>query len=186
MILQDITKDKCCQKDGASYAKLIKYGIKKIGKPQYLWHSNYWDGPLSGVCEYKNKKCWFDCVDEMSLDFLDEYGDEDFDRVRIFVVLELSHKEYKKLAKSHNLFRRYIGTHTDYIGASRVWGGPPSFWLIRLLRKPLLKWFKFNVNDLYYKRKNKPANFQYNNILAWYGDNDDFDFNAYLMQNLLK
>jgi hypothetical protein len=29
-------------------------------KVKLLWHIDYYDGPLSGICEYQERKCWFE------------------------------------------------------------------------------------------------------------------------------
>lgn len=34
------------------------------GDTRILYHIDYWDGPVSGVCLFNNKKCYFDTIDE--------------------------------------------------------------------------------------------------------------------------
>ena len=35
------------------------------GQTRVLYHLNYWDGPISGMCLYNGKLCYFDVVDEI-------------------------------------------------------------------------------------------------------------------------
>jgi len=88
----------------------------------YLWHSGYYDGPLSGACEWRGRRYWFVCVDEEYRPVvgpdgnrvLDEYGDPELDDVRVFHLVELTPEEWAAVDASHALFRECVGTHTDY------------------------------------------------------------------------
>lgn len=73
----------------------------------YLWHYGYYDGPLSGICEWKNNRYWFVCVDRDS-------------EVRRFNLVELSDGEWEEVDKMHELFRQHVGHHADYLDGKRV------------------------------------------------------------------
>lgn len=105
------------------------------GQTRMLWHSNYWDGPLSGVILWSGEKCWFEMHEEKTSErlmsdkdwkeYLDyckekyqEVPDEDermeYDRYRYFKVYRLPSKTMDAIIHNHNLFRNCVGTHTDY------------------------------------------------------------------------
>ena len=33
-----------------------------------MWHISYWDGPISGICKYKKRICYFHAIKERSPD----------------------------------------------------------------------------------------------------------------------
>ncbi len=67
-----------------------------------LWHCDYWDGPLSGICIVDGRRLFFKCVSE------------DVSRNREFVLLQLSQEQLAEEIQWHELFREHVGTHTDY------------------------------------------------------------------------
>lgn len=67
-----------------------------------LWHSNYWDGPLSGMARYNGEEVWFNCISE------EENGD------RIFGLYRLSKEDHAELTYRHELFRDMVGHHCDH------------------------------------------------------------------------
>lgn len=69
-----------------------------------LWHSGYWDGPLSGMCRYKNQDYWFWCITDT----------DDPTSRRKYAVVELTDKEMVYEKQVHTDFRKWVGTHTDY------------------------------------------------------------------------
>ena len=88
-----------------------------------LWNSGYWDGATSGMCEVKGEKYWFDMVPsvkgevlgEMELElFSKDFNEEDFDRVRFYYVYKLPDEIIVNLVQQHELFKQYVGCHTDY------------------------------------------------------------------------
>jgi len=105
------------------------------GQTRMLWHSNYWDGPLSGVILWNGEKAWFDMQEEKYnerlipdkewkeyVDYIkekyNEEADEDdrmeHDRYRYFKVYRLPEEIMNAIVHNHELFRTYVGTHTDY------------------------------------------------------------------------
>jgi len=73
-----------------------------------LWHSGYYDGPLSGVVEYKGEKHYFD--------LLKEYNSRKLRRkiYRTFKLYLLTPKQLESMLYWHNEFRLHVGTHTSY------------------------------------------------------------------------
>lgn len=69
---------------------------------EMLWHSNYYDGPLSGMAEYNGEYVWFNCTEE------DDYG------TRIFALHRLSEEDRQLLFFQHEMWRKYIGNHCDH------------------------------------------------------------------------
>ena len=72
---------------------------------QLLWHSDYWDGPRSGMLLYQQEQCWFQLLAE---------NEESQEWYRRFAILRLSFDQLVEENRWHELFRRCVGTHTDY------------------------------------------------------------------------
>ena len=88
-----------------------------------LWHSGYWDGPISGMCEVDGKKHWFsqaeavqdEVLGEMYFQLFDkEHNEEDYDRIRFYYVYALPEEIVTAITAEHDLFIQYVGAHTDY------------------------------------------------------------------------
>jgi len=71
-----------------------------------LWHSDYYDGPISGMAEYKGKRVWF----KWHKDVFEPLTD-----MRIFNLYELSKKEIEYEEYWHQYFRDNVGHHCDYV-----------------------------------------------------------------------
>ena len=69
-----------------------------------LWHSDYYDGPISGLAEYKGRKVWFHWIKDAPLSEL-----------RIFGLYELSDEEIEYEEMWHQYFRDNVGHHCDYV-----------------------------------------------------------------------
>ena len=105
------------------------------GHTRLLYHKGYWDGPQDGMMLWEGKRAWFsadgddehiktpftlwekirywiDCK-RWGLKF-DKYELVDIEFVRYFNVYEIPQDLILKLEEQHNLFRFYVGTHTDY------------------------------------------------------------------------
>lgn len=99
-----------------------------------LYLLNYWDGPLSGVCLWNGKKQYFNVIHEHINSYMEEWNDwekycqendveiyeeDDGDRIyyytpRVFEVYETPNEVMNIIEENHELFRRYVGKHTDY------------------------------------------------------------------------
>jgi hypothetical protein len=87
---------------------LIEYAhLPRIDRSEVrlLWHSGYWDGPTSGLCLYRGRRCWFEMCAE---------GDEGDDFYRRFLLLELTKEQLDEEEHWHELFCRKVGTHCDH------------------------------------------------------------------------
>ena len=89
---------------------------------EYVYHSGYWDGPLSGMCRYQGRRYWFSCVH----DYHDTTDDGRPLDQRIFGIYELTDSEWKEEEYWHNLFEKYVGTHTRYEDNRRTGQVGPS------------------------------------------------------------
>jgi len=112
-----------------------------------LWHSDYWDGPRSGMLVLLGEECWFQVVSESE--------DHGANWYRRFVVLRLSPGQHTEERKSHELFREKVGPHTDYDdNGQRLVGSLQS-------REC---WNEFY--DAY--RQGTPPDFSGNEVLGWF------------------
>ena len=75
-----------------------------------LWHANYYDGPLSGLAEYKGKKVWFDCIEDEHCNLFN---------MRTFGLYEMSEEELKDEEYWHQLFCDNVGRHSNYVNGKR-------------------------------------------------------------------
>lgn len=91
---------------------------------EMLWHSGYYDGPLSGMALYNGKYVWFECdqwgecIDND--DPCPDYG------MRTYTLHELSEGDLKDQFEAHERFRKYVGHHTDYGVNYSPYEGKPS------------------------------------------------------------
>ena len=70
-----------------------------------LWHADFWDGPINGLCLYGGEKYWFElCTED---------GPPETPGQR-FLVVRLSPDQLAEEERWHALFREKVGTHTDY------------------------------------------------------------------------
>jgi hypothetical protein len=81
-----------------------------------MWHCGYYDGPLDGVVQFKNKPHWFfihynDYVTRTSIDE-EETGWQDL--YQRFLLIELSREQFEEEKYWHELFRENVGTYWDY------------------------------------------------------------------------
>lgn len=68
-----------------------------------LWHSGFYDGPLSGMCLYNDEKHWFRLHEEN-----EDTGD------RTFEIIKPTPEQLKIEEDRHALFQAHVGIHTDY------------------------------------------------------------------------
>lgn len=81
-----------------------------------LFHTAYYDGPLSGLCEYNGEKLYFQSTEELMFKFPEKdpeilaSGDEDdkhdYHRLRIYTLYKLPEDLIKKIIFNHDLFER--------------------------------------------------------------------------------
>ena len=74
-------------------------------KVRFLWHNNWWDGPLAGMCEYNGQRYWYHCHHEnykKGAKYWRRYG-----------VFKLTPEELAEEEKWHRLFVDKVGDHFD-------------------------------------------------------------------------
>jgi hypothetical protein len=105
------------------------------GNTRMLWHHDYWDGPISGVILWDNEMCWFsqkgddiynkkEISEEEKVELinwakennhtLDEMDFYDFNHWRIYDVYRIPKETMDAIIFNHELFKKYVGEHTDY------------------------------------------------------------------------
>ena len=114
---------------------ILKYRDQDPKSPivKLIYHSNYYDGPLSGVCTVDDKRYWFELCEELEARCptechcqCDEH--EHVAMMRRFAVLELTPEEWAIEDARHKAFQEAVGTHTDYTeaGTRSLEGVKPS------------------------------------------------------------
>lgn len=72
-------------------------------KVKFLWHDNWWDGPLEGVCEYQGKRYWY------------HYHHENYKKTakywRRYGVFKMTPEELAEEEKWNGLFVACVGNH---------------------------------------------------------------------------
>ncbi len=113
-----------------------------------LWHSEYWDGPRSGVLLYMARPHWFQiCGEEDSGRWKDWYGK--------FVVIQLTEEQYATEAAYHRLFQEKVGSHVDYDAEGRP---------VRGEQKPQEVWHEY-----YDEAKDRPElDLSGNEVVGWF------------------
>lgn len=83
--------------------------IERLASEQVrvLWHADFWDGPINGLCQVDGTKCWFEL-------WADDEGDFPEPAERRFLVLQLTPQQLAEEERWHDLFRQKVGTHCDY------------------------------------------------------------------------
>lgn len=89
---------------GSETYPLIEFYDDEDEQPnlEMLWHSNYWDGPLSGVATLDGEVVWFDLKEE------DDYGN------RLFELFTMPEDVQREIFKRHEEFREAVGHHSDH------------------------------------------------------------------------
>ena len=115
------------------------------GDLKLLWHSDYWDGPKSGLLSYQGSKYRFQVFDEP----------DNATTFRRFLIIELSPEQLGEEEHWHDLFRQKVGTHTDYDES-----GTRQFAMLR----PQEMWQEFY--GAYSNRR--PQDFSVNRLIGWF------------------
>lgn len=66
-----------------------------------LWHHDFYDGPLSGMCEHTGERLWYRVCDEGAYN-------------RLFLCHRPTPEQAAVIESSHAKFQRMVGLHTDY------------------------------------------------------------------------
>lgn len=115
MFMRDLTRDGIDNPAHEALRLLEKHPfLRLLDKPQYLWHCNYYDGPLNGVCLHNGASHWFEVVDEVR--FLDSTGEKWWSRV--YAVCPIPPVELRRLYWSHWIWDLWAGSY-DYDESNR-------------------------------------------------------------------
>lgn len=140
-----------------------------IPKIQMLWHSGYWDGPTSGVCEVDNQKCWFAVVKEFD-DFPPEYFEDgsfcfDAPWFRRFIIVKLTDEQWNVISQDHQYVIDSIGgffISYDKDNRRVLWGANPNSKATEESRK--LYWDSIGNGT----RKYPDIQYSVDQIIGWY------------------
>lgn len=128
-----------------------------------IYHIDYWDGPLSGVCEINGRRLMFKCIHDY----------HDVPNWRIFKVFDLTPEEWADEDYRHKLFVENVGSHTSYdSNDSRIF--EPT--------QPQTQW------DVYHKesKKIKTPNYDSKEILGYFDSDEmlsrDTKFRSYFIE----
>ena len=136
----------------------LKYPKIDKSEIQLLWHCNYWDGPITGLLKYQDKKYWFEMCKNYQhyLGLFNEEIEEieEFEYFRCYTIHELTSEELIEEEKRHELFRTHVGTHTDYNENGTQTGSVNS---------------DANIQEFNDKYKNiKPQIYNKNTVIGWF------------------
>jgi len=76
------------------------------GSVKWLWHSNYWDGPLNGMVKIKDNEYW--------VEYFDETTSHVVEPLRKYAVFKLTPEQQESEEFWHELFRVCVGHHSTY------------------------------------------------------------------------
>lgn len=79
------------------------------------WHVGYWDGAMSGVCTWQDNDYWFNMVEEIWVDAIDEDDGSTYQMdMRVFALYDIGPDNMAEEYRKHGLFRYMVGHHTDH------------------------------------------------------------------------
>lgn len=148
----------------------MKFGYQRTIK--LLWHSAYYDGPISGVCEIDTKKFWFDKIKGSEGEIWFKHIDEEFDGtddsyeydiIRFYKIYKLPDEVMNTVIINHELFRKYIGHHTDYENNKRELGCHPNF---------MSNWGKYQIE---YQKLDVTTHIIDSNCVGWFDTNSRYN-----------
>jgi len=92
--------------------------MKKLENIKILFHSNYWDGPICGICEYENRMYHYNMIEEGGwfIEDGEEYDEdaEDTWTPRIYVVKEIEPWQLTYELYWHSIFSTNVASYTDF------------------------------------------------------------------------
>ncbi len=117
-----------------------------MDKIEVIYHSDFWDGIISGIVRIKSKLFWMEMLEE---------NEHDTDWDRKFAIVILNENQLEKELAVHRDFQRFVGVNCDHVFLKL----PPE----------LLTGKK---DFLYVKHKKyiKDKGFENNQILGWVVD----------------
>ena len=110
------------------------------GRIQILWHSDYWDGPITGYVTLDGETgYWINRIEDfynVRLD-IENPGDDDscqncdckdpcYTYDYLYAVYKLTPEQERIELANHALFRKHVGTHTEYGTEQKVDHNDPN------------------------------------------------------------
>ena len=84
--------------------------VFKIEEVELLWHDDKWDGPLSGICKVRGNEYYYKMYNEA---FCYHEETDFYDRIRWFMVYELTPEELKIEHEQHSLFETALVSYNE-------------------------------------------------------------------------
>lgn len=81
---------------------------------RWLWHADFYDYPRSGLMLYNGEKTWFSEFEEEIIEEDEESCAYSFTQTSYYHVYRVKPESLVILEHNHELFCKYVGTHTDY------------------------------------------------------------------------
>lgn len=108
-----------------------------------LWVNDYYDGPISGMADYRGTRHLFEMIDRSLLGGKEEHRD--------YWLIALNQNQLQEETYWHELFCQHVGTHFDYTGRPPL---PPD---------------KVN-QDAFYEPFSKriPPDYNDNDVVGWF------------------
>ena len=72
---------------------------------QPVWVTDFWDGPLNGLALYEGRCHWFE---------VESFDPDHPPEIRKYILYPLTDDEIVAEEALHDLFRKHVGTHTDW------------------------------------------------------------------------
>jgi hypothetical protein len=73
-----------------------------------LWEDGRCDGPLTGVCLYRENPVYFSLLNW-------------HDKIWIYALHKITKRQYFQLLNAHEMFRKYVGSHSDHFYTGIQW-----------------------------------------------------------------
>lgn len=87
--------------EAKSTENLTKINFEEL---KFLFYSDWWDGPVSGLVEYKKQTCWFEVLKEND-------GSDPENYYRRYLIIELSVEQIDEFEFRQKLFEEKVGRH---------------------------------------------------------------------------
>ena len=113
-----------------------------INKITFLWYDDFYDGYLSGILEYENKKCRFEILTNWKLGI----------RPRKFAIINLTMEQLNQETYWHHLFEQHVGTNSVSPSNNAI------------LYQPLSEHHKFYSE---FQKRNK-ADYKLTEVIGWF------------------
>jgi len=77
---------------------------------KFIFNTDWYDGPISGLCEVNGKEYWFELVTE---DYKPKKDPEEMDRIRVFALIDLGKTRFEEEKLWHKLFELLVRDNKD-------------------------------------------------------------------------